>query len=308
MTGPFGGRVAVVTGAARGLGREIATQLAGLGAQVVVNSRRRGAHGPATAVADEIVRAGGQGVPHHGSAEDPATAESLVRCAVETYGRLDVVVANAAVVGAEPFHRTTPAAIAEVIGTNLTGPAMLASAALRYLREHGGGRILLLGSTAGLHGAPTIASYAASKSAVHGLGLSLALEGVRRGVLVNVLLPYADTADPEVAASNGVDVSMFEPAAAAAVAVGLVHPDSTIHGRLVVAGGGGVRAVDLAQGETRLVDTSRPVDPAELAARLDESLAGVRHRYADGATAMHAMGQEVAALRSASAAGPQRPR
>jgi NAD(P)-dependent dehydrogenase (short-subunit alcohol dehydrogenase family) len=181
---------------------------------------------------------------------------------------------------------------------------MLAAAALRHLREHGAGRILLLGSTAGLHGAPTIASYAASKSGLHGLGLSLAGEGIRRGVLVNVLLPYADTADPGIAAGNGVDVSMFDPAAAAAVAVGLVHPESTIHGRLVVAGGGGVRAVDLAQGATRLVDTSRPVDPARLAALLDESLAGTRHRYADGATAMHAMGQEVAALRAASGPRP----
>lgn len=191
------GQVALVTGAGKGLGRAFALHLAELGAAVVVNNRNREAAadglGPADHVVREIVSAGGKAVANHGDVADPAAAHGMVRAAVDTWGRLDICVTSAAVSAPQMFHRTTPENFAAVMDINVTGTALVAAAAMVVMREAGYGRIIMVASTAGLHGEPTVSAYAASKGAVIALGRTAAFEGVRKGVLTNVLLPYAAT-------------------------------------------------------------------------------------------------------------------
>jgi NAD(P)-dependent dehydrogenase (short-subunit alcohol dehydrogenase family) len=277
------GQVAIVTGGGKGLGRAFALHLASLGAAVVVNNRNRvpGTDGRSAAehVVDEIVTAGGRAVADHGDVSDPATADALVAAALDTWGRLDICVTSAAVSAPQMFHSTTAENFAQVMAINVTGTALVASAAMRVMREAGHGRIVMVASTAGLHGEPTVSAYAASKGAVIALGRTAAAEGGRRGVLTNVLLPYATTQMTE----DGMDPRFAETMTAECVApvVGaLVDPASTISGQVVVAAATGVRVADAVEGGTLRLPDSPTVSGAELATLLEQSRAGTPHTYA----------------------------
>ncbi len=275
------GQVAIVTGGGKGLGRAFALDLAAAGAAVVANNRARvvDADGRSAAdhVVDEIVAAGGRAVADHGDVSDPATAEALVTAALQAYGRLDICVTSAAVSSPEMFHKTTAANFALVMDINVTGTAMVASAAMRVMREAGHGRIVLVASTAGLHGEPTVSAYAASKGAVIALGRTAAAEGVRRGVLTNVLLPYATTQ----MTSDGMDpehVDAMRAELVAPVVTALVDPTSTINGQVIVAAGSGLRIAESVEGDTvRLPDD---LTPAVLADLIATSRSGSSHTYA----------------------------
>lgn len=279
--GRLAGRVAIVTGGGKGLGRAFALDLAAAGAAVVVNNRNRvaGADGRSAAghVVDEIVAAGGRAVADHGDVSDPATAETLVAAALETYGRLDICVTSAAVSSPQLFHKTTAENFASVMAINVTGTALVAAAAMRVMREAGHGRIVMVASTAGLHGEPTVSAYAASKGAVIALGRTAAVEGARRGVLTNVLLPYATTQ----MTADGMDPKYTEAMSAdlvAPVVTALVDPDSTVNGQVIVAAGSGLRVADSVEGGTvRLPDDLTPKALADL---LAESRSGTPHTYA----------------------------
>lgn len=225
------GRVAIVTGGGTGLGRAFALDLAAQGASVIVNNRNRNrvvgadGRGPADHVVAEIEALGGRAIADHGSVEDPDTPDRLVATAMERYGRLDV-----------------------------NGTALIAAAASRAMRAAGNGRIVLVASTAGLHGEPTVSAYAASKGAVIALGRTMAVEGERRGVLTNVLLPYAHTQMTE----SGMDErysSAMRPDLVASVATALARPDCLLNGEVIVAGGHGLRATETAKTATMRVDS-----------------------------------------------------
>ena len=164
-----------------------------------------------------------------------------------------------------------------MIGINVTGTALVASAALRVMRESGRGRIVLVASTAGLHGEPTVSAYAASKGAVIALGRTAAVEGARRGVLTNVLLPYATTQ----MTAEGMDPAFVEamrPELVAPVVTALADPDSTLNGQVIVAAGSGLRIADAVEGDTvRLPDDLTAASLAEL---VDTSRSGRPHTYA----------------------------
>ncbi len=253
MSERLAGQVAVVTGGGKGLGRAFALDLAAAGAAVVVNNRARivDADGRSAAdhVVDEIVAAGGRAVADHGDVADPATAEALVAAALDTYGRLDICVTSAAISSPEMFHKTTAENFAQVMAINVTGTAMVASAAMRVMREAGHGRIVLVASTAGLHGEPTVSAYAASKGAIISLGRTVAAEGSRRGVLTNVLLPYATTQ----MTAEGMDPAHADSMRAelvAPVVTALADPASTVNGQVIVAAGSGLRVADAVEGGT----------------------------------------------------------
>lgn len=276
------GQVAIVTGGGKGLGRAFALHLASLGAAVVVNNRNRvvDADGRSAAdhVVDEIVTAGGRAVADHGDVSDPATAEALVATALDTYGRLDICVTSAAISSPQMFHSTTVDNFSQVIAINVTGTALVASAAMRVMREAGHGRIVMVASTAGLHGEPTVSAYAASKGAVIALGRTAAAEGARRGVLTNVLLPYATTQMTE----EGMDPRYAEAMRSELVApvVGaLVDPSSTINGQVIVAAGAALRVADAIEGGTVTFHDADVLTPVDLDALLTASRAGTPHTY-----------------------------
>jgi NAD(P)-dependent dehydrogenase (short-subunit alcohol dehydrogenase family) len=291
------GQVAIVTGGGKGLGRAFALHLASLGAAVVVNNRHRvvDADGRSAAdhVVDEIVAAGGRAVADHGDVSDPATSEALVAAALDTWGRLDICVTSAAVSAPQMFHSTTADNFAHVMAINVTGTALVAGAAMRVMRAAGHGRIVMVASTAGLHGEPTVSAYAASKGAVIALARTAAAEGARRGVLTNVLLPYATTQMTE----ENMDPRFAEAMRAELVApvVGaLVDPASTLNGQVVVAAGTGLRVADAVEGGTVLLPDSAALTGPELAALLDRSRSGPSHTYEHAQAAFQHFATELA--------------
>ncbi|EFQ84794.1 oxidoreductase, short chain dehydrogenase/reductase family protein [Aeromicrobium marinum DSM 15272] len=275
------GRVAVVTGGGKGLGRAFALHLAELGAAVVVNNRHRVVDADGLSAADHVAReitdAGGRAVADHGDVADHGTGPALVATALDAFGRLDICVTSAGISSPQMFHRTTAENFEHVMAVNVTGTALVAAAASAHMREAGFGRIVMIASAAGLHGEPTVSAYAASKGAVIALARTVAAEGERRGVLTNVLLPYAHTQMTQ----EGMDPAHTDAMRSELVApvVGaLVDPACTLNGEVIVAGGTGLRSADAVEhGTVRLPDG--PLAPADLAELLATSRSGPDHRY-----------------------------
>ena len=272
--GPLAGRVAVVSGGGRGLGRSFCLALARQGARVVVNNRNRvvddDGRGPADHVAAEIAAAGGEAVAEYSDAADPRCGENMVAAAAERWGRLDTCVANAAVGAAGMFHKQPAAQFDEVLEINLRGSIRLARAAVAVMRPAGYGRIILVASTGGLHGDVGLSAYAASKGGLLAFGRSLAAEGAARGVLTNLLLPYAltqMTGDGMPPAAR----QAMEPDLVAPVLTALASPDCRLNGEYIVTGGGRLRRASVVEWGTVLLPNEPDLSPDQLQALLAES-------------------------------------
>src|SRR4051812_24688687 len=187
MTG-VDGRVAIVTGAGRGLGRAYAVLLAAEGAHVVVNDVAG-----AGAVVAEIVAAGGSAVPNDDTVADADGATSIVACGQETFGAIDIVVANAGVMGEDPYENLTATTLDRHIDINTKGAFYVTQAALPLMRAQGRGRVVFITSSSGLYGHVNHGAYAASKMATLGLCYSLALETRGQGIRCNAVAPFAAT-------------------------------------------------------------------------------------------------------------------
>ncbi len=193
------GRVALVTGAGGGLGRRHALTLAGLGAKVVVNDvggtvhGEDGSHRPADRVAEEIRAAGGEAVAHHASIADAEGARSLVELAVERFGTVDVLVNNAGILRDKTFAKMTLEDFEAVLAVHLMGTVYCTHAAWPLMLEQGYGRVVVTTSGSATNGNFGQSNYAAAKLGVVGLMNVLALEGARKGVLVNAIAPAAAT-------------------------------------------------------------------------------------------------------------------
>jgi NAD(P)-dependent dehydrogenase (short-subunit alcohol dehydrogenase family) len=274
---PLEGRVAVVSGGGKGLGRSFCLALARQGAKVVVNNRHRAA-GAADRVVAEITAMGGEAVADYGDAADPGSGEALVAAALERWGRLDICVANAAVGTPGMFHKQPDAEFAEILQINLLGCVRLARAAMAVMRPAGFGRIILVSSGGGLHGDIGLAAYAASKGALLALGRTLAAEGEARGVLTNLLLPYALTQMTEGATPPAVGERM-DPDLVAPVLTALASPDSRLNGEYVITGGGRLRRASVVEWETTFLPNEPDLRPDQLQALLAESGAGKPHEY-----------------------------
>jgi NAD(P)-dependent dehydrogenase (short-subunit alcohol dehydrogenase family) len=189
------GKVAVVTGAGRGLGRAYALALAERGARVVVNDLGTDPDGhgrdasPAEQVAAAIRAAGGQAIADVADVSDPAAGAAIVERAMAEYGRIDVLVNNAGICGNQPFADTTLADFEQYWRIHVGGHINTTHAAWPAMIAQGGGRIVFTESAAGLYGLPGQATYAAAKGAIHGLMRTLALEGAEHGILVNSVAP-----------------------------------------------------------------------------------------------------------------------
>ena len=180
------GRVALVTGGSRGLGRAIAGGLAAAGAAVVLASRKLDV---CEAAAAEIEAAGGRALPLAVHMDDVAEVEALVERTVDHFGRLDVVVANAANALAQPVGGITEAGFDKSFGVNVKGPLFLAQAAVPHLAAGGHGSIINTISVGGFRGAPGMALYTAGKAALWHLTRTMAVELNGQGIRVNAIAP-----------------------------------------------------------------------------------------------------------------------
>ena len=181
------GRVALVTGASRGIGRAIALELAAAGAAVGVNYRADA--DAAAEVVSAIEQAGGRAAALQADVSDAAAAKALVETCESRLGELDVLVCNAGVTRDGLIARLSPEAWTTVIDTNLAGPFFLCQAVSRRMLRRRSGSIILMSSVVGVHGNAGQTNYSASKAGLIGLGKSLARELGSRNVRVNVIAP-----------------------------------------------------------------------------------------------------------------------
>ena len=195
----FGGRVVLVTGAARGLGRDIARRFALAGASVVASDAARANETLAYEIATEddlaltlaaIRETGGEGIAVRADVRSEPDVEALLRETVARYGRLDVLVNNAGVYTGGPVTELREEEWDAALDVNLKGPFLCAKHAARHMSgREGGGRIITISSTSALVGIPNQVSYQASKHGVVGLTRTLALELAPHGVTVNTVCP-----------------------------------------------------------------------------------------------------------------------
>ena len=229
----------IVTGGGKGLGRAYSRYLAALGANVVVNNRSHAGESISSAerVVAEITAAGGKAVAEHSSAEDVASGERLLACALDSFGRLDGLVANAGVSEGVSFHKQDLADFRKVIEINLMGTVNVVHPVFRHLYQQGHGSIIVSTSVAGLYGEHGLPAYSTSKAGLLGLMYSLSKEGARHQVRVNALAPYGSTQMTEENLSESMRDRM-NPEHVAPVVAWLMSEGCTVNGEVIIAGGG----------------------------------------------------------------------
>jgi NAD(P)-dependent dehydrogenase (short-subunit alcohol dehydrogenase family) len=191
MSTDLTGKAAVVTGAGRGLGLAYASALARAGARVIVNDADKDL---AVAAAELIAGDGGIAVPHPAAVGTTEAADGLVAAALDAFGRLDILVTNAGILRDRVLWKMTDEDFDAVIGVHLRGTFTCARAAVRHMRENGGGRLILVGSPAGQRGNFGQTNYAAAKAGIAAMVRTWSMECAKAGITVNGIVPVAATA------------------------------------------------------------------------------------------------------------------
>jgi len=271
----FDGRVAIVTGAGRNLGRAYALLLASRGARVVVNdlgvaisdSDGRGtapAENPAYAVVAEIQAAGGDAVVSTDNVGTESGGAAIVETALDAFGRVDALINNAGVVRAAPFEDYSDDLLWPVLESQIGGHFHVTRPAWRVMRAQGHGRVLNVASGAGLWGVPGMTGYSAAKMAIVGLTRALAQEGAANGIAVNAIAPCAKTRPggfgpiPESPALfEWLSIDVVAP-----VVAWLVHEECTASGECFTVGGGYVGRVSVAVNDGHRWE--RPMTPEQV--------------------------------------------
>lgn len=195
--GLLDGKVALVTGAGRGIGREIAVQMAAAGAKILVNDVGASLDGqgsdvgPGQEVVEAIRAAGGVADLNTGSVAESADARAMVAQAIDTFGQLDIVVNNAGILRDAIFHKMTDDDWDAVIKVHLYGSFNISRAAAPHFRDRSAGTFVHMTSTSGLIGGTGQANYMAAKLGIVGLSKSIAIDMKRFGVRSNCISPFA---------------------------------------------------------------------------------------------------------------------
>jgi NAD(P)-dependent dehydrogenase (short-subunit alcohol dehydrogenase family) len=270
----FDERVAIVTGAGGGLGRQHALALAARGAAVVVNDLGGGVDGKggalaaAEAVASEIRAAGGRAIANGASVTDFAAVEAMVAAAMKEWGRVDILVNNAGILRDKSFAKMELADFRLVMDVHLMGAVHCTKAVWNIMRERGYGRIVMTTSSSGLYGNFGQANYGAAKMALVGLMQTLSIEGAKHDIRVNCLAPTAATRMTENLMPEAV-LKLLEPEAVTPGLLALVAEDAPTRAILCAGAGAFERAcVTLTQG----VHVGYPADAAERVAAQWEAI------------------------------------
>jgi NAD(P)-dependent dehydrogenase (short-subunit alcohol dehydrogenase family) len=257
----FEGRVAVVTGAGRGIGRAYALMLADRGASVIVNDLGgsmggRGADaGVAATVAAAIVAAGGTAIADGSDVATEDGAQSLINAALEQFGRLDILINNAGIIKWAGFPEADRDNLERHLAVHVTGSFNTARVAWPSMVEQGYGRIVMT-TSAGLFGLPNNLSYATAKGAVIGLTRSLTTAGDAHGIKVNLIAPAAFTRMAGGATDAG--PPEMSPDLVAPMVAYLAHEDCPVSGEIYAAGGGRFARIFIASTEGYIHSTPDP--------------------------------------------------
>src|SRR5215813_9839272 len=199
MPGIVEGKVAIVTGAGRGIGRAIALLMVEEGAKVLVNDvgaaldGSGGDAGPAQQVVDEIKNKGGQAIASTLSIGEPQNADQIVKAALDAFGRVDILVINAGILRDRIFHRMSWSDWSDVIAVHLHGSFSMSRACAAHFREQNSGAYVHMTSTSGLIGNFGQANYMAAKLGIVGLSRGIALDMARFNVRSNCVSPFGWT-------------------------------------------------------------------------------------------------------------------
>jgi NAD(P)-dependent dehydrogenase (short-subunit alcohol dehydrogenase family) len=297
----FKGRVAIVTGAGGGLGKQHALALARRGAKVVVNDlggARDGSGGSASAaqaVVDEIRAAGGEAIANAASVTDFAAVQAMVQQAVDTWGRVDILVNNAGILRDKTFAKMDLADFRLVLDVHLMGAVHCTKAVWPLMTEQKYGRIVMTTSSTGLYGNFGQSNYGAAKLALVGLMQTLALEGAKHDIRVNCLAPTAATRMTEDLMPEAV-LQALKPEAVVPAMLVLASADAPTRTTLC-AGAGSFEAAHITMTQGAWIGLDQDAD-----SRLAEQLAVVTDRAGEtvppngSAQGTHEVGRAMAKL------------
>lgn len=243
----FDGRVAIVTGSGRGLGREYALLLARLGAAVVVNSTTKET---AQDTLEEILKSGGKAIAHVGSVADRAVADAMVEAVVKSFGRVDIVINNAGGTDTTLFEDSLASDFWDMLQVHIGGAWNVTQAAWPYMKKQKYGRVIMTLSLM-MFGMQTQSAYGTAKMGLMGLTKALALEGKGHNIHVNALAPSGYTPQVERSLPNEQvrnEMKKFLPAAEVAPPLlWLLHEECNVNGESLSAQGRLVARIFLAE-------------------------------------------------------------
>ena len=239
----FDNKVAIITGAGGGLGREHALLLASRGAQIVINDlggtvdgSGDGNEGPAHTTAKEINDLGGVAVADTNSVATPEGGEAIVQTAVDAFGKVDIVINNAGILRDKAFHNMTPDLLEPVLDVHLKGAFYVTRPAWKLMREQNYGRVINTSSNAGILGNFGQTNYGAAKMGLVGFTRVLAVEGARNNIKANAIAPIARTRMTEELL--GPLAEKLDPSLVSPLVAFLAHEDCDVSGEIYSAAGG----------------------------------------------------------------------
>jgi NAD(P)-dependent dehydrogenase (short-subunit alcohol dehydrogenase family) len=279
----FDGRVAVVTGAGGGLGRAYALLLAARGAKVVVNDLGGTFDGsgadstPAQKVVDEIKSAGGEAVANYDSVSEWESAQSIIKTAVDTYGKIDILINNAGILRDKSLLKMEMEDYRKIMSVHLDGTFFCTKAAFAHMREQAYGRIVSTASAAGLYGNFGQTNYGAAKMGIAGMMNSVAQEGARYNILANTIVPTAGTRLTFTVMPEEV-IGKIKPEFVAPIVAWLCSEQCQESAKMYSAGGGYFSRAAVVEGPGILFDPSKEITIEMVVEKLDQikSLEGGR--------------------------------
>ncbi|MEJ2715663.1 MAG: SDR family NAD(P)-dependent oxidoreductase [Deltaproteobacteria bacterium] len=299
----FDGKVAIVTGAGGGLGRDYALELARRGARVVVNDlggardgSGGGSAGPADMVTEEIKALGGEAVASYDSVSTPEGGRAIVNKALEAFGRVDILINNAGILRDKTLVKMEPDVWDAVLSVHLDGAYNVSRPAFLAMRENGFGRIIVTTSAAGLHGNFGQSNYSAAKLALIGFMNTLKLEGEKYNIKVNAIAPIAATRLTEGILPPDL-IEKLKPEFVTPLVIYLCSEQCPVTGAIYNAGMGYYSRVAVVTGAAVMpAEGGKIPTPEQVAANMDRIVSLEEAEQARDATA--ALGAMLAAISS----------
>ena len=284
----FDGRVAIVTGAGAGLGREYALELAKRGARVVVNDlggardgSGKGSKAPAEKVVDEIKALGGEAVANYDNVATVKGGKNIIKTALDAFGTVDILINNAGILRDKTFLKMEPENWQAVLDVHLNGAYNVSRPAFGVMKAKGYGRILMTTSAAGLYGNFGQTNYSAAKMGLVGLMNTLKLEGEKYNIKVNTIAPVATSRLTEdILPPDFID--KLEPELVAPMALYLVSQQCPVSGNIYNVGMGCFNRAAIVTGPGIVVGDGREIpDPEQLLAQWENltSLKGAKEYW-----------------------------